>query len=179
MTGKTCKMFAVKMYEPAAAETHAAAAAEPAKAESPAEAKESTEPAKGEPSASAKEAGPAVTGTETSDETKAEEKAPAEAGACKKQPNNCLPPAAGDIDIRMLDVAPGTYTKEKIAASEAMRRTLGSFQKTLEDGTRLFIYEETCEITHIGPKGSGEGGVAPVLFYGKIDHCRVFFDAQK
>ena len=60
-----------------------------------------------------------------------------------------------------------------------MRRTLGSFQKTLEDGSRLFIYEETCEITLIGPKGSGVNGVAPELFYGKIDHCRVFFDAQK
>ena len=60
-----------------------------------------------------------------------------------------------------------------------MRRTLGSFQKTLNDGTRLFIDEETCEIVHIGPKGSGVNGIAPVLFYGKIDKCRVFFDAQK
>jgi len=49
----------------------------------------------------------------------------------------------------------------------------------LSDGTRLFIYEETCEIVHIGPKGSGLYGVSPVLFYGKVDHCREFFDAQE
>lgn len=82
-------------------------------------------------------------------------------------------------DIRQLDVAPGTYSREQIAASEAMRRTIGSFQKTLNDGTRLFIYEETCEIVHTGPKGSGVNGVATVLFYGKVDHCREFFDAQQ
>ena len=152
---------------------------EAAPAEAKADAAEKAEePAKAETLPEAEEAGPAVTGTETSDETKAEEKVPAEAGACKKQPSNCLPPAAGDIDIRKLDVAPGTYTKEQIAASEAMRRTLGSFQKTLNDDTRLFIDEETCEIVHIGPKGSGVNGIAPVLFYGKIDKCRVFFDAQ-